>query len=132
MMRSRLSAAKRGRRVKARSLSESAINSRKHRPDYVILVLMSALLVCGAVVVYAIGPGLTTGTNLGDNYYSSKQTTAILLGLLGFGIAAFIPLEKWKKYQLHIIIAAVAAALLVRFIGEEINGAHRWIQVGGF
>lgn len=105
---------------------------RKHRPDYALLVLMSILLLCGAIVVYSIGPGLTGGTDLTSNYYSSKQITAIFLGIIGFIIAAFMPMQKWSKIQNYVIFAAIAAALAVRFIGEEINGAHRWIQLSGF
>lgn len=105
---------------------------RKHRPDYFLLVLMSALLVIGAVVVYAIGPGLTNNKNLPENYFSSKQLTAIALGIVGFVIASRIPIERWKKYQWPLIFFAAVIAVAVRFVGEEINGAHRWIQVGGF
>ncbi len=93
---------------------------------------MSTLLVIGAVVVYAIGPGLTNNKNLPENYFSSKQLTAIALGIVGFVIASRVPLERWKNYQWPVIIFASVIAIVVRFIGEEINGAHRWIQVGGF
>jgi cell division protein FtsW len=105
---------------------------RKHRPDYVLIIIMGALLAIGAVVVYAIGPGLTLGTNLPQDYYSSKQLTAIGLGIIAFLIAAYTPLHKWQKLQPIIIALAVFVAIAVRFLGEEINGAHRWIQVGGF
>jgi len=105
---------------------------RKHRPDYWLLILMSSLLIVGAVVVYAIGPGLTIGTEYNENYYSYKQLFSIFLGVIGFMVAAFLPLERWKRYQFYVIAGAVISALLVRFVGEEINGAHRWIQLGGF
>jgi cell division protein FtsW len=97
-----------------------------------LLVIMSALLVIGAVVVYAIGPGLTNNKNLPENYFSSKQLTAIALGIAGFVVASRVSLEHWKKYQWPIILLAGFVAVAVRFVGEEINGAHRWIQVGGF
>ena len=119
-------------RQRRRIFNNAGEGSRRHRPDYMLLVLMSALLLCGAVVVYAIGPGLTGGTELDSNYYSSKQLTAIFLGLVCFGVAAATPLKQWNRFQPFIVLLAVAAALSVRFIGEEINGVHRWIQVGGF
>lgn len=106
--------------------------SRQHRPDYVLVILMSILLVVGAVVVFAIGPGLTNGKSLPENYFSSKQLTAIVLGVVGFIIAGFLPVQRWKKIQVPIILTAGIVAILVRAIGEEINGAHRWIQIGGF
>ncbi len=112
--------------------TSSTAQQRRHRPDYILLVLMSALLVIGAVVVYAIGPGLTNNKNLPENYFSSKQLTAITLGVIGFVIASRVPIERWKKYQWPLIVFAAVVAVAVRFVGEEINGAHRWIQVGGF
>ncbi len=113
-------------------VNDSDVKSRRHRPDYFILVLMGALLICGAVVVYAIGPGLTGGTELSENYYSSKQIVAIILGIIGFIISSSIPLDKWKKLQPVIVALAMLSAIIVRVAGEEVNGVHRWIQVGGF
>ena len=121
------------KRRHARNISSRDSTSfRRHRPDYILVILISALLVVGAVVVYAIGPGLTNGKNLPENYFSTKQLTAIALGVIGFIIAGSVPLHKWKYLQTPIIILAAIIAILVRLIGEEINGAHRWIQVGGF
>ncbi len=119
-------------RINRRQPGESDAVMRKHRPDYSLLVVAGALLAIGAVVVFAIGPSLTNGTDLGENYFSTKQLTAIGMGIIGFLIAAQISLHKWMKWTPMILIAAVFFAIAVRFIGEEINGAHRWIQVGGF
>ncbi len=105
---------------------------RRHRPDYALLILMSALLLCGAVVVYAIGPGLTQGTSLGTNYFSTKQLISIGLGVVAFIISASVPLRKWHALHGYVAVLAVVSAILVRFVGDEINGAHRWIQIGGF
>lgn len=125
----RLSARRRSPRD---NLTNQTAPSRRHRPDYLLLILASILLVVGAVVVYAIGPGLTNGTSLPENYYSSKQLTAIGLGVVGFMIAGSLSIDKWKQLQVSIIALAAFIAIAVRFIGEEVNGAHRWIQVGGF
>jgi cell division protein FtsW len=121
------------KRRNARNVSGlESLSFRRHRPDYVIVILISALLVVGAVVVYAIGPGLTNGKNLPENYFSTKQLTAIAIGVIGFIIAGSVQMHNWKKLQTPIIIIAGIVAILVRVVGEEINGAHRWIQVGGF
>lgn len=105
---------------------------RKHRPDYGLLVLISVLLVCGAVVVYAIGPGLTGGTNLGTNYFSVKQLISIGFGVFALLSAALIPLARWRSWRNYILGLAVVSAFAVRIVGDEVNGAHRWLQVGGF
>jgi len=114
-----------------RRVFQETTEGRKHRPDYVLLVLMCALLLCGAIVVYAIGPGLTSGTKLSSNYYSSKQLVAIILGFIGFGVEVMTPIRKWIRFQPIIIGLAIIAAFAVRIVGDEINGAHRWIHLGG-
>ena len=49
---------------------------RKHRPDYMLIVLASLLLIIGIVVVTAISPGLAAGRGVPQNYYVTKQITA--------------------------------------------------------
>ena len=120
------------RRVPRDITSSSETTSRRHRPDYMLIILMSILLTVGAIVVYAIGPGLTNGSNLPENYYSAKQLTAIGLGVVGFLVASYVPLNKWVKIQGVIFVFATVVAFLVRIIGDKVNGAHRWIQLGGF
>jgi cell division protein FtsW len=132
----RLGARPTGRRVLPANRSVSSVDTqqklRKHRPDYMLLVYMTILLAVGAVTVYAISPGITNGTDLGENYYSVKQITAIGLGILAFIAAAFVNVATWKRLELPLIIIASVVAVAVRFVGDEVNGAYRWLQVGGF
>jgi cell division protein FtsW len=105
---------------------------RKHRPDYMLVVYMTLLLAVGAVTVYAISPGITNGSDVGESYYSIKQFTAIGLGVVAFLLASITDVKTWKKLELPLISLAVIVAVAVRFIGDEVNGAYRWLQVGGF
>lgn len=104
---------------------------RKHRPDYMLVVYMTLLLAVGAVTVYAISPGLTNGKDLASNYYSIKQLTAIGLGIVAFLIASVINVKTWKKLEIPLIVLAVAVTLAVRLVGDQVNGAYRWLQIGG-
>lgn len=85
----------------------------------------------GLVVVYAISPGLSAQKNVGENYYAVKQLIAVMLGIGAFIVTSFIPTAVWRKFERPLLIASVAAAVAVRLLGEEINGAYRWIQFGG-
>ncbi len=109
----------------------SRVNQRRHRPDYWLLLLSVVLLALGLIVVYTIGPGLAAQHNVGDNYYINRQLVAVLLGIGTFALCAFLPLEIWPKLEKPLLIASGLAALAVRVFGEEINGAYRWIHVGG-
>lgn len=105
--------------------------TRRHRPDYILILIASALLAYGLVVVYAISPGLSAQRNVGENYYVGKQLVAIVLGVAAFIITSRIPTEWWKKLEKPLLITAGIAAIAVRLLGERINGAYRWIQFGG-
>lgn len=105
---------------------------RRHRPDYVLLIGSLTLLVIGLIVVYSISPGLAASQNISQNYYVAKQVIAILLGLLVFFVFSSIPmhsLQNSKKLLLWITLIVIVA---VQLFGEKVNGAYRWIQIGGF
>jgi cell division protein FtsW len=96
-----------------------------------LLLLSVILLVIGLIVIYSISPGLGAQKNVSDNYYAGKQLIAMLLGVGAFVITSNTPLSWWHKAQKPLLWAAVAAAVAVRLFGERVNGAYRWIQIGG-
>lgn len=118
--------------IRARKPAGLGNLQRRHKPDYWLVILGVILLVLGLIVVYAISPALSSQTNVGDNYYVNKQLLAILLGITGFAIVSNLPSRMWRRLETPIILAAVFSALVVRVFGQQVNGAYRWIQVGGF
>ncbi len=107
-------------------------SQRKHRPDYILVVLTVLLLVIGLVVVYSISPGLSAQRNVSENYFISKQAIAVVLGLITFGITAFVPMNVWKSLikPLWIGAALVTIIALILPVTPEYP-AHRWIRFGG-
>ncbi len=118
------------RRV-VRQSSSLGSQQRKHKPDYVLLLLAVGLLTVGLVLVYSIGPGLSIQKKVSENYYVGKQLIAILLGLIAFTVTANMPVTLWRQFERPLLYTAGAAAVAVRMFGEEVNGAYRWIQIGG-
>lgn len=108
-------------------------NSRRHKPDYWILILMALLLTWGLIIVYSISPGLAASQNISQNYFITKQLIAVLLGLITFGIAASIRPKFWLQAAKPISIVAAIGCIVVML--TPINAtypAHRWIRLGGF
>lgn len=121
-----------GGRARRPHIGARAVNpGRRHRPDYQLLMLSVVLVALGLVVLYAISPGLVAKNNLSQNYYVSKQLTAIALGVVAFVALANIPLDFWRRQQKVLVGIALASALAVRLFGQEVNGAYRWMQIGG-
>lgn len=109
------------------------VAARRHRPDYAILVLSALLMVIGLVVVYSISPGLSASQHVSQNYFITKQLIDVALGVVAFGVAAFLPLRRWSGLATPLAIAAIVSSLVVMITPiNEIYPAHRWIRFGGF
>lgn len=104
---------------------------RRHRPDFVLLIISALLLVIGLVIVFSISPALGAQKDVGSNYFINKQFIAITLSIISFFIAANIPPKAWRTVEIPLLVVAAVASVAVRLVGEEVNGAFRWIQVGG-
>ena len=113
-------------------LARDNSQQRRHRPDYTLLMISVLLLVIGLIVVYAISPGLSAQRDVGENYFVTKQLTAIGLGVLAFAAVAAVPLQRWRQLRKPLLIAAAVATLisLVMPVSAEYP-AHRWIRFGG-
>lgn len=110
----------------------AGVAPRRHRPDYMLVLVSLLLLVVGLIVVYAISPGLSAQKQVGENYFVTKQLTAIGLGVVAFAVVAAVPLTRWRQLQKPLMVAAVVATLisLVMPVSAEYP-AHRWIRFGG-
>lgn len=104
---------------------------RRHRPDYILPLLAVGLTVVGLIVLFAISPALAAQKNVAENYFINRQMVAVLLSAIGFFIVANLPLSVWKKLEMPLLVAAGISSIAVRLFGEQVNGAYRWIQVGG-
>ena len=111
---------------------EAGTVSRRHRPDYWLLILSAMLLAIGLIVVYAISPALAVEKHVSSNFFIGRQLIAIGLGVVIFGITSRIPLEFWRKAGPALLVAAGAFTLfaLVLPVNDQYP-AHRWIRLGG-
>ncbi len=98
--------------------------------DYSLLVIILFLICFGLVVLYSTS-SYNGQVKFGDGaFYVRKQVQATVLGLVGMFFISKIDYRVWKKFWLLAYIGAFGLCILVLFIGEEINGAKRWIPVG--
>lgn len=107
--------------------SNSQLN-RKHKPDYLLLIFASLLLVLGVIVMVAISPALTAQGKVAGSYYVFRQLLAMGLGLIFFGICSKLPEQFFRNTQRLWVFASLVAAGLVLAISGV---AFRWIQIGG-
>lgn len=119
----------------SRNRSASALSSdnlsRRHRPDYLLIILATLLSVIGLIVVYAISPGLAASKNIDTNYFVTKQVISVTLGFLAFAVFSYLSLRNLRHSKNILIGLSVIGAVVVQFFGDQVNGAYRWIQIGG-
>jgi cell division protein FtsW len=84
------------------------------------------------VMVYSAGSWL--GHTLYDAWEHFLLRQAVFLGV---GFTLMIGLSRLdyrvlRRFAPHLMIGAIALLLIVLVVGDEINGARRWIRVGSF
>lgn len=109
-----------------------SVGQRRHRPDYILLLLSVVLLVVGLIVVYAISPGLAAQKNVSENYYVTKQLVTISLGIVSFMAVSQVPLRFWRRVGVPLVVLASLATLAALLLPASVDyPAHRWIRLGG-
>lgn len=106
---------------------------RRHRPDYVLLLLTVALLAVGIVVVFSISPAIEVEKGVDGGHYVMRQLIAVGLGSVIFAIASIVPLDYWRKLYLPLLLTAAIATLVTLILPVNAEyPAHRWIRLGSF
>jgi cell division protein FtsW len=91
-----------------------------------VLLSVLALTIFGAINIYSASY-VASGGGL-----AIKQ---VILGLVGFGamyITSKINYWKTEEWGKVLTVVAIGLCIVVRFTGEEINGARRWLDLGFF
>lgn len=115
------------------SYAKDGGNTRRHSPDYLLLILTVALAAVGIIVVFSISPALAVEKGVDGGQYVFKQIIAVLLGLIIFAVSASIPLDKWGKlYKPLLVIAAIVTVMALAMPVNAQYPAHRWIRFAGF
>lgn len=112
--------------------------ARRHRPDMLLLLYMSILVLLGLIVIYAISPALTArmgNQNLDQNMFMYRQLLYLAFGLAAFTATAIIPIDFWHKIQGKLLIGGLVLGVLPFLlqatpIGLCANGACRWLDFG--
>ena len=101
--------------------------------DNLFLILLLVLLVAGLVMLYSASyaqsefdSGYTDSTR-----YLQKQAASGAVGLIAMLLLCRIPAEFWLKMAWPLYWISIALLLSVLLFGQSVNGAKRWINIGG-
>ena len=112
---------------------EDPVSRRENSVDPVFLMLLLALLALGLLMLWSASyaqsefdSGYTESTR-----YLKKQALCALLGLGCMAFFSRVPVAFWRKNAWQIYIGAIVLLLAVLVMGRSVNGAKRWISIGG-
>ena len=101
--------------------------------DLPFLILILLLLTVGLVMLYSASYAQSefdTGYRISTKYLK-KQAICAVLGLICMWIFSKIPAKLWYRSAWWIYFAAILLLLSVLAVGQSVNGARRWINIGG-
>jgi len=107
-------------------------DNRKHKPDLFILTFALIMSIFGAIMIFDASVYIAH-TNFGDQFYFLKsQVIWLLIGTIVALPFYLIDYKKILKLAMPAMVLIIVSLFLVLFIGEDINGAKRWFQIGPF
>ena len=101
--------------------------------DIPFLCLILVLLTVGLVMLYSASSAQSqydTGYTVSTKYLQ-KQGLCAVIGLVAMYMFSRIPTGVWYRLAWPLYGVSIALLLSVLVIGQEVNGAKRWINIAG-
>ena len=103
------------------------------RVDLPFLILLLLLLAVGLMTLYSASSAQSeydTGYRITTRYLQ-KQAVCAAIGLAAMYVFSRIPVRFWFRMAWPLYGVSILLLLSVLVIGQEVNGARRWINIGG-
>ena len=101
--------------------------------DYPFLILVLLALTVGLTMLYSASfaqSAYDTGYR-STTRYLSKQAVCAGIGLVAMVLFSHVPAAVWYRLAWPLYLGSIALLLSVLVVGESVNGAKRWIHLGG-
>ena len=101
--------------------------------DYPFLFLVLLLLAVGLIMLYSASFAQSeydTGYEISTKYLQ-KQAVCAAMGLAAMYFFSRIPAQLWYRFAWLLYGISIALLLSVLVVGQEVNGAKRWISIAG-
>ncbi len=101
--------------------------------DVPFLILVLLLLAVGLAMLYSASYAQSeydTSYEISTKYLQ-KQAVCAAIGLAAMYFFSRIPAKVWYEFAWPLYAVSIALLLSVLVVGEEVNGARRWINIAG-
>ena len=102
--------------------------------DFVLVTLFLVLGFFGLLILSSASAHFSDSIYGNPSAIFKRQFFYFILGIIGLFACFFVPLNFWSSYDRLFITFGILLLFLVFIpgIGIEVNGANRWIRIGGF
>jgi cell division protein FtsW len=107
-----------------------ALEHKRDEFDMSIVAVTAALVGIGMVAIFSATFAKGALSSRGSLYFVERQLIAAVLGTAAMLILARMNIGRIRLAGYSAVCVAAFALLLVLFLGEKINGAHRWFHIG--
>ncbi|MFD2171675.1 putative lipid II flippase FtsW [Tumebacillus lipolyticus] len=103
----------------------------RHRPDFVLFVVVILLALFGLVCIYSASQSVSLKEGNSTDFYFLKQLRWVVLGLLVMLFTMNVSFMRWFKLSRLMMLASYIGLLMcfIPGIGVEIEGGKRWIDL---
>lgn len=102
-------------------------------PDGTLLFVCIVLLCGGLVMLTSASISLAESSTGQPFYFLQRQMLAVLVGLIGGAVMLRIPSDLWESAGVSLVFIAAVLLIIVLLpgLGRTVNGATRWLSIGG-
>ncbi len=120
--------------MKKISIISKSENSEKSNMDFSMLVTIIILLCMGLIMVSSASSYNALSNYSNSNFYLSKQLMFAVAGVVAMFVISKIDYNIYKKLAYIGFWASIVLMILVLVpgVGQERNGATRWLGIGDF
>lgn len=94
-------------------------------PDYLLLIIVAALLVIGLIMVYSSSYALGCEEYDQPPYFFQRQIIWAVLGTIGLMVMMRIDYHNWRRFSIFVMLVTVLMLVAVLIFGSERFGAIR-------
>ena len=100
--------------------------------DRQLVWLSLGLMLMGLVMVTSASFPVSSRLTDQPFHFMFRHGIFLMLALGVAGIVIQVPLDKWLKYSMALLLTSIGLLIVVLVAGKSVNGASRWIPLGLF
>ncbi len=100
--------------------------------DRWVLLVLVLLFAVGAILTVAASPGAAQRIGLEPFYFVRHQFAFMVPALLTLLAVSMLPPRGVRRLAVIVFTIGLAFVTATHFTGVEVNGANRWLSLGGF